>query len=415
MLTVTSLELVIGTWLSWWMGRGATSASLPNMSIPAENVCGLRPKTKQTTGGVTSRAALGDIWNKTCQVIPPAANADFKPQQGKRVPKTRSQSTSISVNGSNPLPTPPLSPHPPPPAPMVIAAKEAALCQAFSEFDLHVEDIDADCVDPQLCSVYVKDIYKYMRQLEMKQSIKPDYLAGQVVTRRMRAILVDWLIQVHFKFRLLQETLYMAIALIDRFLQKHRVSVKELQLVGVTGMFIASKYEEMYAPPIDDFAYITDNAFQKIQIRKMERVMLRELDFNLGRPLPLHFLRRATMAAKADSEQHTLAKYLMELTLVDYDMVHFYPSQVAAAALCLSRRILDGLEWTVTLQAYTGYAEADVHSVMQHIAKNLVKVNKGHYKFVAVKNKYTSSKFMKISTNTYLQCQLVKDLAQQLL
>uniref|UniRef100_UPI00358EC9F3 G2/mitotic-specific cyclin-B2-like isoform X4 n=1 Tax=Myxine glutinosa TaxID=7769 RepID=UPI00358EC9F3 len=361
-----------------------TSQHHKNMSIPSQNVYGLRPKTKQTTGGVTSRAALGDIWNKTCKV--------FKPQQAKRVPKTRSQSTSI--------------PHPPPLAPMVIAAKEAALCQAFSEFDLHVEDIDADCVDPQLCSVYVKDIYKYMRQLEMEQSIKPDYLAGQVVTRRMRTSLVDWLIQVHFKFRLLQETLYMAIAVIDRFLQKHRVLAKELQLVGVTGMFIASKYEEMYAPPIEDFVYITDNAFQKIQIRKMERVMLRELDFNLGRPLPLHFLRRATMAAKADSEQHTLAKYLMELTLVDYDMVHFYPSQVAAAALCLSRRILDGLEWTVTLQAYTGYAEADVHSVMQHIAKNLVK---------AVKNKYTSSKFMKISTNTSLQCQLVKDLAQQLL
>uniref|UniRef100_UPI00358E58D1 G2/mitotic-specific cyclin-B2-like isoform X5 n=1 Tax=Myxine glutinosa TaxID=7769 RepID=UPI00358E58D1 len=330
-----------------------TSQHHKNMSIPSQNVYGLRPKTKQTTGGVTSRAALGDIWNKTCKVIPPAANVVFKPQQAKRVPKTRSQSTSIPVNGSKPLPPPPLSPHPPPLAPMVIAAKEAALCQAFSEFDLHVEDIDADCVDPQLCSVYVKDIYKYMRQLE-----------------------------------------------------KHRVLAKELQLVGVTGMFIASKYEEMYAPPIEDFVYITDNAFQKIQIRKMERVMLRELDFNLGRPLPLHFLRRATMAAKADSEQHTLAKYLMELTLVDYDMVHFYPSQVAAAALCLSRRILDGLEWTVTLQAYTGYAEADVHSVMQHIAKNLVK---------AVKNKYTSSKFMKISTNTSLQCQLVKDLAQQLL
>ena len=51
---------------------------------------------------------------------------------------------------------------------MVIAAKEAALCQAFSEFDLHLEDIDADCVDPQLCSEYVKDIYNYMRQLEVR-------------------------------------------------------------------------------------------------------------------------------------------------------------------------------------------------------------------------------------------------------
>uniref|UniRef100_UPI00358FFD63 G2/mitotic-specific cyclin-B2-like n=1 Tax=Myxine glutinosa TaxID=7769 RepID=UPI00358FFD63 len=360
--------------------RAAAPPAASNMSIPPENVYGLRPRTKQTTRGVTTCAALGDIRNRTCNVIPPAAN------------------------------TPP-----PSPAPRVIAAKEAAFSQAFSEFDLHVEDIDADSVDPQLCSEYVKDIYKYMRQLEMEQSIKPDYLAGQVVTRHMRAILVDWLIQVHFKFRLLQETLYMAIAVIDRFLQKRRVSVKEVQLVGVTGMLIACKYEEMYAPTIEDFVFITDKAYQKIQIRKMEEVMLRELDFNLGRPLPLHFLRRATVAAKADFEHHTLAKYLMELTLIDYDMVHFYPSQVAAAALCLSQKILNRLEWTVTLQAYTGYAEADICSVMQHIAKNLVKVNEGQSKLVAVKNKYMSSKFMKISTNTSLRCHLVKDLAQQLL
>lgn len=67
-----------------------------------------------------------------------------------------------------------------------------------------------------------------------------------------------------------------------------------LQLVGVTAMFVASKYEEMYPPEIGDFAFVTDNTYTNVQIRQMEMKILRSLDFNLGRPLPLHFLRRAS-------------------------------------------------------------------------------------------------------------------------
>ena len=72
---------------------------------------------------------------------------------------------------------------------------------------------------------------------------------------KMRAVLIDWLVEVHQQFSMLQETLYLTIAILDRFLQKSasKISRKSLQLVGVTAMFIASKYEEMYAPEIGEF------------------------------------------------------------------------------------------------------------------------------------------------------------------
>ena len=54
----------------------------------------------------------------------------------------------------------------------------------------------------------------------------------------------------------------------------------------------------------------------------METLVLKEPKFELGQPLPLHFLRQASKSGEVDVEQHTLAKYLMELTLIDYDMVH---------------------------------------------------------------------------------------------
>lgn len=79
----------------------------------------------------------------------------------------------------------------------------------------------------------------------------------------MRAILVDWLIEVHFKFKLREETLFISITIIDRFLEKTKVNKSRLQLVGVAALLIASKYEEIYPPELNDFVYITDGAYTK--------------------------------------------------------------------------------------------------------------------------------------------------------
>uniref|UniRef100_A0A8C6UWF3 Cyclin B2 n=1 Tax=Neogobius melanostomus TaxID=47308 RepID=A0A8C6UWF3_9GOBI len=290
--------------------------------------------------------------------------------------------------------------------------EESALCQAFSEALLTVEDVDEQDGDqPQLCSAYVKDIYRYLHELELQQAVKPHYMTGYDINGRMRALLIDWLVQVHSRFQLLQETLYLTVAVLDRFLQVQPVSRRKLQLAGVTAMFVACKYEEMYAPEVGDFAYITDNAFSKAQILEMEQVVLRSLKFQLGRPLPLHFLRRASKVACSDVERHTLAKYLMELTLLDYDMVHFRPSEIAAAALCLSQLLLEGLSWSPTQQHYSTYDEAHLKPIVQLIARNVVQVNDGKTRFKTVKTKYSHSKLLKIALTHQLRSPVVQSLA----
>lgn len=281
---------------------------------------------------------------------------------------------------------------------------------AFSKQLINVEDIDANDKDnPQLVSEYVNEIYDYMRDLERELHVQEHYLENCEVNGRMRAILIDWLVQVHVRFHLLQETLYLTVDIINRFLQKQQVSRSKLQLVGVTSMLIASKYEEMYAPEIADFVYITDNAYSKSDIRRMECLILKTLDFNLGKPLPLHFLRRNSKAGEVDAMKHTLAKYFMELTIVDYDMVHHYPSQIAAAALCLSKRVLESSEWTDTLIHYSKYTEDDVLPIMKKIAQLVSKSNTA--KLTAIRSKYQSSKFMKISTLPELKSSIITDLA----
>uniref|UniRef100_A0A8C3PNR7 Cyclin B2 n=1 Tax=Calidris pygmaea TaxID=425635 RepID=A0A8C3PNR7_9CHAR len=305
----------------------------------------------------------------------------------------------------------------PSPVPMDISMQEKDLCQAFSDMLLNnVEDIDAeDWRNPQLCSDYVKDIYLYLRELELQQSIRPHYLDGKVLNGCMRALLVDWLVQVHSGLGLMQETLYMCVAILDRFLQSHPVPRKTLQLVGVTALFLASKYEELMCPCVDDFVYITDNAYTSDEVREMEIMILKELNFSIGRPLPLHFLRRASKAGEADVRQHTLAKYLMELTLIDYDMVHHRPSEIAAAALCLSQKLLGRNKWGTKQQYYTGYTEESLETTMKHMAKNVVKINESLTKYTAVKNKYAAGELLKISTIPQLSSNTIRDLALSLL
>lgn len=86
------------------------------------------------------------------------------------------------------------------------------------------------------------------------------------INEKMRAILIDWLIEVHLKFKLVPESLFLTVNLIDRYLEKETVNRQKLQLVGVTAMLIACKYEEIYPPIVKDFVYITDNAYTKEEI-----------------------------------------------------------------------------------------------------------------------------------------------------
>ena len=84
------------------------------------------------------------------------------------------------------------------------------------------------------------------------------------ITESMRAILVDWLVSVHEKFRLRDETLFITVNMIDRFLTKRVISRRHLQLVGVACMFIASKYEEIHPPLVQDFELVADHVEQLV-------------------------------------------------------------------------------------------------------------------------------------------------------
>lgn len=157
----------------------------------------------------------------------------------------------------------------------------------------------------------------------------------------MRSILIDWLIEVQWKLKLLPETLFLSVNLIDRFLSKRAVSMPKLQLVGLTASLIASKVEEVLAPSVANFIYLADKAYEASELLKAERYMLQVLNFAINYPNPLTFLRRISKAESYDTRSRTLAKYFMESALVDSAFVTVPGSLLAAGSIYLARQMLN--------------------------------------------------------------------------
>jgi len=161
----------------------------------------------------------------------------------------------------------------------------------------------------------------------------------------MRAVLMDWLIQVHNRFSLLPETLFLCVNYVDRFLSCKVVSLGKLQLVGATAIFVAAKYEEINCPSVSEIVFMVDGGYTVDEILKAERFMLSMLQFELGWPGPYSFLRRISKADEYDLETRTLAKYFLEVALMDERMVGTPASYIAAGAHCLSRLLLRKGDW----------------------------------------------------------------------
>ncbi|KAJ5899133.1 G2/M-specific cyclin NimE [Penicillium taxi] len=261
-----------------------------------------------------------------------------------------------------------------------------------------VPDLDAeDLEDPLMVAEYVVEIFDYLQELEMTTLPNPEYIDHQPdLEWKMRGILVDWLIEVHTRFRLLPETLFLAVNIIDRFLSAEVVALDRLQLVGVTAMFIASKYEEVLSPHVANFSHVADETFSDKEILDAERHVLATLQYNISYPNPMNFLRRISKADNYDIHTRTLGKYLMEISLLDHRFMPFPQSQIAAASMYLARLILDRGGWDATLTHYAGYTEEEIDPVFRLMIDYLHRPV-SHEAFF---KKYASKKFLKASILT---------------
>jgi cyclin B len=250
-----------------------------------------------------------------------------------------------------------------------------------------VADFDGECLDdPFQVSEYVFEIFEYYKRREAKFQISK-YLSLQTeLNRNMRAILVDWMVEVQESFELNHETLYLAVKLVDLYLTKSStVKRDKLQLIGATAMFLAAKYDERSPPVIDDFCYICDDAYSQKDVLQMEVHMLKTLGFDIGVPLSYRFLRRYARCAKLEMETLTLARYILEMSLADYDFIDTSDSLIASACLLLALTITGVPDaWTPTLEYYSGYNKNDIFDLC-HRLFNMVRNPQSSVKTITAK------------------------------
>ncbi|CAN8305089.1 unnamed protein product [Cochlearia groenlandica] len=265
-------------------------------------------------------------------------------------------------------------------------------------------DIDSNYKDPLLCCLYAPEIYYNLRVSELKRRPVPCFIrrVQKDVTESMRGILVDWLVEVSEEYALVPDTLYLTVYLIDYFLHGNYVPRQQLQLLGITCMFIASKYEEICAPRIEELCLITDNTYTRDQVLEMENQVLKHFSFQIYTPTSKTFLRRFLRAAQASYQRPSLeieflASYLTELTLIDYNFLKFLPSIVAASAVFLAKWTLDQTKhpWNPTLEHYTTYKASELKASV--IALQELQLNNNGCSLNVIRIKYKQEKFKSVA------------------
>lgn len=195
--------------------------------------------------------------------------------------------------------------------------------------------------DPQSVSEYADEILHSI--IEDQNLNKPKYesLAKTHITIAARNKLINWLMYIHYKYNLLEETFMLTVNMIDRVIQSNKITQEQLQLYGLTCLLIASKYQEIYPPDIEDFRFFTRGRFLKREMLSAEIKIMGILDYSLETVSPLIFFEYywKVLIKNNNKDVYYLSKMLIELCLFSPKMMQFNYSLLVAATLNIAFKI----------------------------------------------------------------------------
>ena len=274
------------------------------------------------------------------------------------------------------------------------AARKALSSLSFNRLPIRQSPQPVD-KHPKHVTEYSKEIMQNLKQEESQFDLSKDYLKHQAeITAHSRGILINWLVSIHRYLKLIPETLHLAVSLIDRFLNKKSVSKYQLQLLGVTCLFLAAKYEEIYPPEFSKFLKICENAYSKSQVVLMEKELLKVVDFKVNVPTAWVFFTKYAECAGLHRLEACLAQYMIELGLLEQGMTRFRNSLKAACAVFLaSKQVKKETVWR--LQGVTGYQESELKECLQEMNQifHLARFNP----LKAIREKFSTHEYENVS------------------
>ena len=247
---------------------------------------------------------------------------------------------------------------------------------------------------------YLDEIYSNLLsdEKEMKFSPKIGYMESQSdINEQMRAILIDWLVEVHYRFRLKSETLFQTVWIIDTYLSLVQITRAKLQLLGIASLLISCKSQEIYYPQLNEFIDITDGAYVKNELIEMEKKVLKVLNFNIVAPTANDFYNIITKAFGFDQKQFYLGKYFLESSLIDYRMIKYSSSVIGVSCAYIVMKFF-GIDNYKILYKNEVVNEICPQKVIKEAARDicfLVK-NLSQSTLKAVKDKYSLNHFLNV-------------------
>lgn len=240
-----------------------------------------------------------------------------------------------------------------------------------------------------------QDLFSSLISEEQNHSPCFGYMQQQAdINEKMRAVLIDWLSEVHLKFKLFPETIFLTVNIIDRFLSKKPILKNHLQLCGVAALLIACKYEEIFCPDLSDLVYITDRAYCKEEIIFMEKEILNTLNYEITMPTVCKFYDLLAVNFGFDETEYYLGRYFLEIFLMDYRINKYQNSLVACAVVYLVLKINKYEDYRI-INCFTLSAEKDLKNCAKEICFLVENIDSTN--LLSIKNKYSAKEFHEVS------------------
>ncbi|XP_053330113.1 cyclin-P [Spea bombifrons] len=231
-------------------------------------------------------------------------------------------------------------------------------------------------MDMEIEQEYAVDIFTWMMKGQ-SGSIFRSFDIPKSVTPEMRTVLVDWVVQVHEYLALEEETLYLAVYLMNSYLKVHKIQTNKLQLLASSCLYIACKMEEPLIPEPAELCFMMEDAFTKKELLTMEKKVLHRLRFQLQYSQPLHFLRLLAIAANCPEKVLYIAMYFMELTLLEAEGLTIEAALLASGALRLALTVSPepGPPMPDGVSPLYSYSEAQLVGCQQLMARSALRAD----------------------------------------
>lgn len=216
------------------------------------------------------------------------------------------------------------------------------------------------------------------------------------INESMRSELIDWIIEVGSKLNLRDETIFMSVNIIDRYLNLEKIKKTRLQIVGVTALVLAAKYEEIYPPETKQFISSAKRIMMKEEIYRLESQIIKALKFELSGPSPLPFLKRFLKLTNASERINSLATYFVMLQMLNYEMIKYNPSLIGAACVYLAFVTMNGRGpiWNEYIISQSGCKEDEVRACGTEMLKGFKEI--GNNGLSATKKMFSQKQYMEV-------------------